>query len=79
MISFTPEELEFYEITSGVGVDGKPITNWNPLKAQEQIKDIPVDEFITNMIRKELAGLERKDKLNDQTMSLYEKFVVMYQ
>ena len=72
-------ELDFYEIKPGVGPDGTPMTNWNPKKAMEQIKDVPVDEFITNLIRKILADLEGKGKLTDQTISLYEKFVVMYQ
>ena len=79
MISFDKDELDFYEITSGVGADGNSFTNWNPKKAMEQVKDVPVDEFITNLIRKILADLEGKGKLTDQTISLYEKFVVMYQ
>ena len=79
MISFDKDELDFYEITSGVGPDGNSFTNWNPTKAMEQIKDVPVDEYITDLLRKILSDLEAKGKLNEQTMSLYEKFVVMYQ
>ena len=79
MISFTKDEIDFYEINSGTGADGSPFTNWNPTKAMEQVKDVPVDEYVTDIIRNALVGLERKKKLTDQTMSLYEKFVVMYQ
>ncbi len=79
MITFTPKELAFYEIVAGAGPDGKPVTNWNPLKAKEKIKDIPVDEYTTNLIQKELADLEMNKKLTEQTISLYQKFVVMYQ
>jgi len=79
MISFSPEEILFYEIQSGAGADGVPFTNWNPKKAQEQVKEVPVDEYTTNLIRTALANLERTEKLTDQTISLYEKFVVMYQ
>ena len=79
MISFDPAEVEFYEITSGMNANGQPVTNWNSAKANEQIKDIPVDEYITSKIRKILADLEKKGKLTDQTFSLFEKFVVMYQ
>ena len=79
MISFDQKEIDFYEITSGVGTDGNSFTNWSPAKAQEQIKDVPVDEFVTNLIRKALADLERKHKLTEQTISLYEKLVVLYQ
>ena len=75
MITFTPKELEFYGIKPGVGPDGKPTTAWNSQKAKEQIKDIPIDEFTTNIIRTELAKLEMDKNLNEQTMSLYEKFV----
>jgi hypothetical protein len=79
MISFSPEEILFYEITSGTGADGQAFTNWNPKKAMEQIKEVPVDEFTTNLIRTILSELESKGKLTEQVMSLYEKFVVMYQ
>ena len=79
MISFDKEEIDFYEIVSGVGPEGKPFTNWSPTKAMEQIKDVPVDEYITDLIRKKLSELETKGQLNEQTISLYEKFVVMYQ
>ncbi len=79
MIAFTPKEQKFYKIVPGVNAEGKPITNWNPNKAKEQIKDIPVDEFTTNIIRTELAKLEMEKKLTEQTMSLYEKFVVRLQ
>lgn len=79
MISFDQKELDFFEITPGVGADGTPMTNWNPVKAQEQIKDVPVDEYITNVVRKILSELEKKHQLTEQTISLYEKFVVTYQ
>lgn len=79
MLSFDKDELEFYEIVSGIGPDGKPFTNWSPVKAMEQIKDVPIDEYVTDIIRKTLSDLEKNGKLNDQTISLYEKFVVMYQ
>lgn len=79
MISFDQKELDFFEIKPGVGPDGTPMTNWNPVKAQEQVKDVPVDEYTTNVVRKILADLEKKHKLTEQTISLYEKFVVTYQ
>lgn len=79
MISFDGDEIKFYEINSGLGADGSPFTNWNPTKAMEQVKDVPVDEYVTDIIRNALVELNRKNKLTDQTMSLYEKFVVMYQ
>ncbi|MHA2086149.1 MAG: hypothetical protein ACXAB9_12645 [Candidatus Thorarchaeota archaeon] len=79
MISFQKDEIDFYKIESGVRPDGSSFTNWDPAKAMEQIKDVPVDEYVTDVIRKSLAELEVEGKLNDQTLSLYEKFVVMYQ
>jgi len=79
MISFTPEEIKFYELTNSIGEDGKPNTSWSAAKAQEQIKDVPVDEFTTNLIRTELSRMNDKKKLNEQFLSLYEKFVIMYQ
>ena len=57
---------------------GKQKLNWNPAKTQEVVKDCPIDEYITNLFRDELAKLNKAHKLNDQTSSIYEKFVVMY-
>jgi len=78
MLSFTPEELEFYELRSNVGPDGKSQVNWNKDKASQQVKDVPVDEYTMNVIRNALAELDRKRKLTEEHMSIYEKFVVMY-
>ena len=78
MLSFTPEEVEFYELKTITGADGKPSTNWNPRKASEQVKDCPVDEWTTNLFRSKLAEMNQKKKLTDEFMSVYEKFVVTY-
>lgn len=80
MVSFTPEEMKFYEIVQGTSLEtGKPVTNWSFAKNQEQIKDVPVDEYITNVIRAKLSEMNLKGKLTEDFFSLYEKFVVMYQ
>jgi len=77
MISFTPEELTFYQLKTEIK-DGKPSTSWNSQKAKEQIKDIPIDEYTTSVIRDKLADLNKRGKLTDETFSLYEKFVIAY-
>jgi|SRR3990172_2340555 len=78
MISFTPDEINFYEIKIVPGADGKPQTQWNTAKAGEAIKDCPVDEYTVNVIRDKLSDLNKRKKLTDQYMSIYEKFVVDY-
>ena len=78
MLSFTPEEQKFYELRTVPGEDGKPHTQWNAAKAAEQIKDCPVDEYITNLIRDKLSELNKKHKLTGQLLSVYDKFVVTY-
>ena len=77
MLSFTPEEVKFYEIES-VMVNGSPQTKWNPDKAANKIKDCPVDEYTTNFVRNKLAEMNNEDELTEQYMSLYEKFVIAY-
>lgn len=80
MLSFTPEELAFYEIKNGVNPEtGKPQVVWNPQKAAEMVKDIPIDEYMTNLFRNALAEMNKKGELNEDFISLYEKFVVIYQ
>ena len=78
MFSFTPEEMSYYELRSSPGVDGKPQVVWNKDKSSSQVKDVPVDEYITDMIRASLAELNKKKRLTEEYLSLYEKFVVMY-
>ena len=78
ILSFTPEELELYEIKSVAGPDGKPNITWNAEMASKHVKDCPVDEFTTNVIRDKLAELNKKRELTEQYMSVYEKFVVDY-
>ena len=78
MLSFTPEVQKMYELVNIVGSDGKPAVNWNAQKATENVKDCPVDEYTTNLIRNELAKIEKAKKLTEQYMSVYEKFVVDY-
>ncbi len=74
MISFTPEEVKFYELTTADGT-----TQWNTAKANEQIADVPVEEYITNVIRDKLVEINRKEKLTEAQLSIYDKFVVLYQ
>jgi hypothetical protein len=78
MLSFTPEEIAFYEMRTDVGDNGKPQTKWSPTKAAEAIKDCPVDEYTTHLFRDKLAEMNRKKELTEQFMSIYEKFVVDY-
>lgn len=78
MISFTPEEREMYGFQQVPAGNGQTKTSWNPVKAAENIKDIPVDEYTTNLIRDELQKMSSKHKLTDDYYSLYEKFIVMY-
>ena len=77
-ISFTPDEVEFYEISSTVGANGVPMTNWNPKKAAEQIKDIPIEQYIMDIIRVKLSEMDKKKEITDEFISLFDKFVVMY-
>ena len=78
MISFTPGEMEFYEIKSVTGPDGRPQTQWSSAKAAEAVKDCPVDEYTMNVIRDKLADLNKRKKLTEQYMSVYDKFVIAY-
>lgn len=79
MISFTKDEMDFFEMKNVTGANGVPQVNWNDNKAKEQVKDCPVDEYTTNVIRNKLAEMDREHKLTEEFMSLYEKFVVAYQ
>jgi hypothetical protein len=78
-ISFTPEEIAFYELVSQPNAAGTMQTTWNSTRAAEKVKDVPLDEYTTNVIRDKLQEMSKKHKLTDEYFSLFEKFVVMYQ
>jgi len=78
MLNPTPQEVEAFEIVQTTGTDGKPVLNWNAQKASEAVKDCPVDEYTMNLIRDELAKLNKTKKLTEQYLSVYDKFVVAY-
>ena len=78
MLSFTPEEMKILEMVTKPGADGKQNVTWDNDKVHEVVKDCPIDEYTTNLFRDELAKLDDKHKLTEQTTSIYEKFVVMY-
>ena len=74
MISFTPEEIKFYKIAT---VDGK--IEWSTARATEQIAEIPVEEYMMGVITQKLVEINKKGKLIEGQLSIYDKFVVMYQ
>lgn len=42
------------------------------------IEDIPIGEWMTNTIRKELRKMDEANKLDVNVMSIYEKFILDY-
>lgn len=78
IFSLTPEEAKHIELTQVVGADGKVQSSWNPAKAQETVKDCPIEEYIMDILRKELSDMNKKHKLTDEYASVFEKLVVMY-
>lgn len=78
MLSFTPDEIKFYEMSTSLDAAGKPQTHWSAVKNAEAILDAPIDEYTTNVIRDKLAALNKAKKLTEEHMSIYEKFVVDY-
>ena len=72
-LSISEEEVKAIELVK----DSNGV-RWNPEKATEVIKDVPMGEWITNIIRDNLREKNEKRKLQEKHMSLYEKFVVDY-
>lgn len=77
MLSFDPEEKDILELSSITNPDGTIKTTWKGENAPRVVKDIPIDEYMTNLFRRKLAELEADGKLNENLMSLYEKFVII--
>lgn len=71
-LSITAKEKEEYQIT----YDGSQY-KWN-VKGQSYLKDLPMSEWMTATIQDELRDRNKKKKLQEREMSLYEKFIVAY-
>ncbi len=76
-LSFDPEEIKTLSLTNNTNPDGSVSSTWDGSKASLVVKDIPVDEYMTNFFRKRLAEIEEEGKLNESLVSLYEKFVII--
>ena len=68
-LSFTEKEIEDCDITQ----IGDRIT-WDDKK--DKPKEIEIPETITSMVVLALEKIEKEGKLNDNNISLYEKFIM---
>jgi hypothetical protein len=73
-LSITPEEGK--EINVHTGPDGRQ--GFDVVKADGVIKDCPISEYTSSVIRKKLAEMDDKKELPDHLVSLYEKFVLAF-
>ena len=52
---------------------------WNQEKAMGLIVDIPMGEFMTNVIRQVLREMDRSGELEAAEITLFEKFIMDYE
>jgi hypothetical protein len=79
VLSFTPQEIKEFNIRNEYDASiGKTVTRWDPEKASRAVKDVPLEEYTINVIRKKLAELDKSGKLVEDYLSLYSKFVLAY-
>lgn len=74
IIALTPDEIqEFNYVETPAGSGGRVSITWDT--EAEKDSDIPISEYVTNIIKSTLTQLNQDKKLSDQTYNLYEKFV----
>ena len=71
-ISFTPEEIKEFEMKVEM-VEGKVNFQWNAAKVV--VKEIEISDPAEKIIVEVLTKLEKEKKINDQNVSLYDKFI----
>ena len=74
IISFTQEELDFYEMKRGN--DNNWV--WDAGKAAQKVLDAPMEQYVVEKIRAALSEMEENQTLTDLYSSLYEKFIISY-
>jgi hypothetical protein len=67
----TFDEQEIKESKLIQGENGR--ITWEPNK--DPNKDVKLNDIVSDLIKKELIDLNKKEKLTPQYMSLYEKFI----
>ena len=75
LLSITDEEAEAIEVKKAEGGG----IMWNQEKALGLIEDIPMGEFITNVIRLKLREKSRERELEVTELTLFEKFIMDYE
>jgi len=76
-ISLTPQEIKEINYVEAPAPAGRGVViTWDVDK--EKVREIPFDEYITTVIRDVLVKMDKENKLNERTFSLYEKFVINY-
>ena len=75
LLGLTDEE----SATIKVEPTGDGRIQWDQEKALGLIVDIPMGEWITEVVRGELRDLDREYQLRVEVMSLYEKFILDYE
>ncbi len=73
IISFTQDELDFYEM---VQRDGE--WHWDGVKASQRVLDAPLEQFVVEKIRERLSEMNKSQAMTDMFASLYEKFIISY-
>lgn len=76
MLSITPEEGEQIDMKRADDAGG---LIFHAGKASVLVKEIPVDEWVSQRIRNTLSKAENDGKLKDGYVTIYEKFVIDYQ
>lgn len=71
-LSFNEEELKSLKIQE-TAVDGKARITWN--QQADTPKEVPLGDVIKEIVRKELKRLDETNKLSEDHVGLYEKFV----
>ena len=79
MLTFQPDEIEGLGMKNSTDAQGRAAVVWEPGKAVDFVKELPIPEYSMDLFREELIKLNDAHKLTDQLFSLYEKLVIAYQ
>jgi hypothetical protein len=74
LLSLTDDEAKELEVTH---VEGG--IRWNQDKALTMNTDIPIGEYLTNIIRQVLREKDRERELEPAEITLFEKFILDYE
>ena len=79
ILSLTDDEVKDLDYKEVPNDSGGRTAYFDPIKASELVRDLPMDEWTTRTVENILSKMDKEGKLKEKYLSLYQKFVIEHE